>query len=128
MQRNVWLLLLLLGCLANSWLQVDGTTAATTFEYTRDAAKIVDIWVDHTVFEVLGGSKAPKLSGPAISAGILRWGKNDNSTMHSPDGELITVAAVLSTGDAKLSLSKTRYKGEDKVPSYPDVVNSNIKV
>jgi hypothetical protein len=38
------------------------------------------------------------------------------------------VNAVLSTGDAKLSISKVPYKGGDKKPSYPDIINSNIKV
>jgi hypothetical protein len=38
------------------------------------------------------------------------------------------VVAVLSTGNVSWAISKTPYKGGDVRPSYPDIVNSNIKV
>jgi hypothetical protein len=95
--------------------------AKTTITYTRDAAKLVNLWVDNSQFVVLGGSKAPKFTGSAVSSAIIHW---DPDYGHYMAGS----AAVLTTGDAKWAISKVPYKGGDVKPSYPNIVNSNIKV
>ncbi len=98
----------------------------TTITYTRDAAALAAIWVDHNDFElILGGAKAPKFTGSAVSAGLITWAPSDDHHMHLK-GE--TTTAVLSTGDVKWAISKVAYKGGDKKPSFPDIVNSNIRV
>jgi hypothetical protein len=109
-------------------------SAATTITYTRNAAELAKIWVNTTEFEILGGAKAPKFTGSSVSAGIIRWDPTDTHFIRrtavrvSDRRDRNLVSAVLSTGDVKWAISKTPYKGGDKKPSYPDIVNSNIKV
>ncbi len=98
----------------------------TTITYTRDAAALAAIWMDHNLFElILGGAKAPKFTGSAVSAGLITWAPSDDHHMKSRSGPM---TAVLSTGNVSWAISKTPYKGGDAKPSYPDIVNSNIKV
>jgi hypothetical protein len=104
------------------------TTAKTTITYTRSATDLANIWVDQKVFEVLGGSKAPKFTGSAVSCGIIRWDATDNHVMNPTKWDNGPISAVLTTGDAAWAISKVPYKGGDVKPSYPDIVNSNIRV
>jgi hypothetical protein len=103
-------------------------TAKTTIKYTRNATELVNIWVDKRVFEVLGGSKAPKFTGSKVSCGLIRWDAADDHVMNPSAWSKDPITAVLTTGDAKWAISKVPYKGGDVKPSYPDIVNSNIKV
>jgi hypothetical protein len=101
-------------------------SAATTITYTRDAAKLANLWVDQYRFEViLGGSKAPKLTGSDVSAGIITWDEYDTHHMRK---NTVPYTAVLSTGDVRWAISQVKYNGGDKVPTYPNIVNSNISV
>ncbi len=105
-----------------------GATANTTIQNTRSATDLANIWVDQKVFEVLGGSMAPKFTGSAVSCGLIRWDAADDHVMNPTDNGRGPISAVLTTGDAKWAISKVPYKGGDVKPSYPDVINSNIRV
>jgi hypothetical protein len=107
---------------------LSATDAATTITYTRDALQLAKIWVDSKRWQILGGTKAPKFTGSSVSAGIIRWDPTDDHHMRVRYTRGVNVSVVLSTGDAKWAISKTPYKGGDKDPSYPNIVNSNIPV
>jgi hypothetical protein len=128
MKASQWLGFWLVGCLA----AVGPVNAGrTTFRYTRNASEIVDLWVLPGALDVLGGSKAPKLSGPPAGFGIITWDADDDHELNPVRGyefPRTKQQVVLSTGDAKLGISKVPYAGGDKNPPYADVVNSNIKV
>jgi hypothetical protein len=101
--------------------------AKTTITYTRNAADLVKVWVDSRYYDVLGGSKAPKFTGSAVSSAIIRWAAKDNHHMRPTWGPN-NISAVMTTGDAKWAISKVPYKGGDVKPSYPNIINSHIKV
>lgn len=126
--KGISLHMLLLLIATSCALVGGGVGAKTTFTYTRDASKLVNVWVDHAAFEVLGGKKAPKFTGSAVSGGIIKWDPSDEHHMHARPQQNSPISAVISTGDAKLAISKVPYTGGDKKPSYPDIVNSNVQV
>jgi hypothetical protein len=100
-------------------------SGSTRLAYSTDAARMAVIWVNPADFEILGGSQAPKFTGSKVSSGIIRWAKTDKHSLAEPLGFQET--AVLTTGDAKRAISRTKYTGES-APTYPDIVNKNIKV
>ncbi len=111
-------------CLVVSLTALSTVSAATNITYTTDAAELTAIWVDANRWEVLGGAKAPKLTGSASGCGIIYWDPEDDHYLrHSAN-----VTAVLSTGDVKWTISKDPYDGGDQEPSYPNIEDSKIKV
>jgi hypothetical protein len=126
MVKDTYRVLLALGILVAA--AATSATAKTTIKYTRNATELVNIWVKPLAFEVLGGSKAPKFTGSAVSCGIIRWDATDPHVMNPTKWGKGPISAVLTTGDAAWAISKVPYKGGDVKPSYPDIINSNIKV
>jgi hypothetical protein len=75
-------------------------------------------------FTLLGGTKAPKFSGPSGSSGLVL-------SLHSLDDHSVFSFGqhyvVLTTGSfLRAAATSWSAKASDVPPSYPDVVNSNM--
>jgi hypothetical protein len=97
----------------------------TRLTYSSDAARMAAIWVNPADFEILGGARAPKFTGSAISSAIIQWASTESHSLARPLG--YQESAVLTTGDAMRAISKAKYTGE-RAPTHPDITNKNIRV